>query len=276
MESFLVARGPEQAKDLCNEIDKRMRNTAPDAAMQCFHGIGHGAVAQANRTDNFRGKDDAMAKAALRICERISSDRPQLIRCGSGVFNTIALFYGRNEYGLVLEKTDPLRLCRAQEKRHKHACYISMNVALMGMTRGNFLQSAKFLEQISEDENAEATQAILNLASVSGSLSITKGSYTEDIALCRSLQERLRLPCIQGFAFGMLESGPPESEYVRPFQFCALDSLSEKEQTACFTYLSAYLTQWYPREKNERICATAPERHRALCFTYIRRGFNHE
>ncbi len=269
MDSFVLNNDAvDKAREFCITTDKTLGKETPDAYLQCFHGIGHGAVKRADR--NVIGNEQAMAESALKICEKVSKADLELSRCASGVFNTIALAYNRGEYQLTLKKEDPLRLCRNVREPYQDPCYISMNVALMPLTQGNLREAAQFIEAIEKDEYA--VHAMLNLAAISGAAHIQKTDYSGAIQACRAIQARLRLPCIQGFAFGMLEHGEPGLEYRKPLRFCASGELSAEEQRACFQYLSGYLGLWYPLEEARTLCdleVAAP--YRALCHREVER-----
>ena len=251
-----------KARDFCLFIKGRLGSEAPDAYLQCFHGIGHGALKlSANKT---RGDERVMLPSAIQFCEKAAEKELERLRCASGIFNTIASAYPKNEYGLSIRKNDPLWFCREQEKFYRGSCSISMNIALLWLTQGNLSRAGKFVEEIKETREAE--QAMLNLAAASGAKNINKPLYTEYVKLCRSFQERLRLNCIQGFAFGLLEHGKPGFEYEKPIQFCSLSQLTEDEKLSCFSYISSYLAQWYREEKAFAVCRTiADKQYETVC-----------
>lgn len=260
MESYAKERGPQAAREFCLSLDLNLVARAPDSTLQCFHGIGHGAVYLELPV---WGDDRGTATRALLICDELAVTPLQRSRCASGVFNTIATMYNSGEFGFKMKKDQPLALCHEQPAAHREACYISMNVALMTLTSGNFPDAAVHLDEIPEDKEAE--QAMLNLAAIAGALRMNDTAFEDHIGICRSLEERLRISCIQGFAYGFLEHGPPEQEYVKPLDFCALGVLSDEEQHACFKYVFGYLSFWYEPVKVRSICEHAKEEFRALC-----------
>lgn len=267
MEELLQDSGDfEQARKFCSYVNQKLAALTPDAELQCFHGIGHGTVNDHNRKD--WGNERALVGPALILCEKVSQTMLQLYRCASGVFNGLAIFYTDGEYGLAIKRDDPLWLCREQKKEYQEACYGNMNVALLWLTKQDFASSARFIERIVPDD--EAIKAIRYLAAPIGAARQQENDFASEISDCRSLQSRLRLSCIQGFAFGMLEHGPPGNEYAKPLKFCEKSKLNESEQKACFDYLFSYLGIWYPKEKAEDICAIAVPSRREYCLQAVR------
>ncbi|MDZ4260254.1 MAG: hypothetical protein U1A25_01190, partial [Candidatus Sungbacteria bacterium] len=263
MEALLESsRDFEQARKFCAYVDEKLAAISPDASLQCFHGIGHGTVNDHDPRN--KGNERALVAPALVLCEKVSETMLQLYRCASGVFNGLANFYMEGEYGLVIKKDDPLWICGEQKREYREACYGNMNVALMWLTKQNFSSSALFIERIREDD--EAVKAIRYLAAPYGAGNQHNSDFKKPINDCRALQSRLQLSCVQGFAFGMLEHGPPGSEYVKPFQFCDDQSLTESEKNSCFNYIFSYLGIWYAREKAEFICSTAVHSRAESCL----------
>jgi len=195
--------GSDEARALCKRVFDELHETAPDAFLQCYHGIGHGALDIYDPAN--WGNEQAMIEPALRFCEEAADSSLQFSRCATGVYNTIAFFYIAGDYGLAINKEDPFWICREQSAEYQDACYISLNVALMWMVNSNFAEAMKFVEDIPDDTYAQ--HATINLASPLALANITADDHTDSIAACRALQERLRPACFQGFAFGFLFNG---------------------------------------------------------------------
>ena len=261
MEALLSANlDPEEASEFCKYIDKKLTPDAPDAALQCYHGIGHGAMDMAIIYGNSVEDEKALMDPALEICRDASETEDQLYRCASGVFNGIANFYVTGEYGLTINEEDPLWLCRDQPEEYKRSCYGNMNSAIYWHSGNDFSKSMRYVENI--DDDAEEISAIKYLAALA---SIYEGQNTADIIdSCRLLQDHLRLPCIRGFAHGFLEHGPPGTEYEEALIFCRSDLLTQKEKDACFQY-ALNLGGWYSKEKVKEICKAVEEEYRKYC-----------
>ncbi len=254
------------ARSFCSYVDDQLKSVTPDATLQCFHGIGHGTV---NSHDpRVWGKEKLLVDPALRLCRQVASNPDELSRCATGVFNGLANFYLGGQYNLVLDRQDPLGICRNQEAIFQDPCYISMNIALLDLAHGDLLSASIFIEDIPDDMMAQ--HAILNLAAPVGTKHINATDHRGTIAICRTLQPRLRHACIQGYAFGMLEQGKPDVEYEKPIEFCESTLLTSDEQQSCFSYLFSYFRQWYAQSKSESICRSIDSAWQQLCFKSIR------
>lgn len=273
MDSFVLGRDdPRRSREFCLLTHRAVGTLAPDAMLQCFHGVGHGALKLF--AQNFIGNEEKMVAPALEFCRRTTESDLEHSRCASGVFNTIASLYNNNEYGLTLNEKDPLRLCRSQPTDlYRNACYISMNIMLMHTAQGDFAKAAHLIETINEAPLAKP--AMLNLAALAGAADMhaPESSHQNIIQICRSLQKHLSLSCVQGYAFGFLEHGEPEREYVKPLNFCGSPILDDAESAGCFEYISGYLAQWYPYEKAKKICDSAvPQEYKTICGDALERN----
>jgi hypothetical protein len=262
-ELFRRGGNTKDAHAFCAYVDTQLSTYTKDASLQCYHGIGHGLV---NSHDPALWGDDLrIAAQALHFCDEASPQEADRIRCATGVFNGIAFFYVEHQYGLSLRPSDPLWVCRQQESRYKDACYLSMNVALIELTMGDFVKAARFIEAIPEDSYAQ--HAMINLAGPIGTRNQDEADHTGDVTSCRMLQQRLRLACIQGYAFGFMEQGKPGEEYVKPLAFCDTAQLSTEEKQACFSYIFHYLRTWYSTAKVQAICQQVRAPYRLLCLS---------
>ncbi len=241
----------KKARDFCKYVDSQIAKETPDASLQCFHGIGHGWV-NIHGDTNLLGDDLGIIKKGLGLCEKVSGNDSELSRCATGVFNGIAIFYDEEEYGLKVRPDDPLWMCRLQDKKYQDPCYISMNIVLASVSHGNLKTAASFVEPIIDDDIAAHT--MINLAIPFGLSNADSGDHSENINICRSLQKRLVVPCLQGYAFSFLEHGEPQKEYIKAIGFCRNSLLTKNEMEGCLTYIYSYLAQWYPVEKAFKIC----------------------
>lgn len=261
----LVSRGGnmETARKFCRVADEQISDVSPDAIYQCFHGIGHGTVN--NHDQSTWGNEQAMIDPAIALCESVSETEEELSRCATGVFNGIAVFYGTGEYNLNIRKDDPLWICRNQKEVYKDPCYISLNIALLGLAEGDLKKAASFVERIPEDIYAQ--HAIINVAAPLGTNNIDSEDHQKEIAVCRSLQPRLRLSCIAGYAYGFLEQGKPGEEYRKPLSFCSSEALTADERRACYDYIFSYLPKWYSADKVKEVCLTVENVEREHCLS---------
>jgi len=262
METLLQTTGnAEEARDFCAYADTQLAGKTGDAGGSCYHGIGHGTV-DGGDPRNW-GNAKAVIAQGLDICERVGSTDTQIDRCASGVFNSLAIAYNSSSYGLSLPRENPYGICKEQAKPYfKKPCYEEMNTTVIRL--GNsFADAARHIESIGED--VYANYAMEALAGYAVFFYPKYSDPGQQIADCRSLQARLRIPCIKGFAAGRVEHAGPEAEYVESLAFCASTLLTSEERQACFNRIIPYLSLLYPPEKLHEICKTLKEEYQKYC-----------
>ncbi len=222
----------QEARDLCEYVEKKANNSLGATIGACFHGIGHGVVDGSNKKD--WGNAQALVDPGLKLCDKVAVDGEEHNRCYSGAFNSLSIAYRSSLWGLVANPNDPLEICRKQEEKYKLSCYSDMAVVVMGVTGDDFVKAVPFAERIVEDKYA--IEEIRNLAGLKISVSFAeeKAGFISYIAICQSVQPRLVLACIQGFGSGLVEFHIPGNNYDKPITFCSHTSLSEEEKFACF------------------------------------------
>jgi len=234
---------------------------------QCIHGIGHGWTNAHDNPERW-GKSAAIVAPALKLCEEVKDTREQLSRCLTGVFHGIAVFLIKGEYGLSINQEDPLELCFKQQERYRNECFISMHGVLRHVSQDDFLRAAKFIENIPEDRYAQP--AIMHLAMATSNQTSNTAIHAQGIQVCRSLQERLAVPCIQGYAFGLFKPQGSGEEYKEPLGFCTLAGLTVEERMGCLEYIFSYLELWYSKERARNICQGVEQQYREFCHSQIR------
>lgn len=251
----------DQARKFCEYADQQLNKTTSDSGGACYHGIGHGTVDGSD--PRFWGDTQGMIKPSLELCEKVSSDEnppPQhgkLYRCVSGAFNALEILSTSKQYRLSLKEDDPFWICKLQPERYKEACYTQFVVGVMSITKRDFVESAKIINTIVDNNYAlPALQALVVERVHDG-----KTDYLETINFCRNLPNRFHLICITAFGDGFLKYGPPQSEYIRAVDFCSSSLLSEAEQQACFDRVLAILRIWYTAEKSQQICQSVDKKY---------------
>lgn len=263
MEALLGAtKDPEQAKSFCYYLEEKINPQAPDAALQCYHGIGHGAIEmiiqQEARVDN----EEALVSSALSLCESAADNEDQLFRCASGVFNAVANFYIQEDFSFKLNPKDPIWLCHAQPQEYKESCYGNMNSLLWWLVENQDLgKAAKYLETVKDEKLAESS---IRYLAGNSALYITSDPQTA-IESCRALKPSFREPCVEGLAHGLLEHGTPAYEYNDALKFCRSSALNVGEAEVCFRYVLSNLPGWYSDEKAEEICRQVEEPYKKHC-----------
>jgi hypothetical protein len=259
MEGYFGATGDaKNAGELCEHIGKKIGDGAPDARLQCYHGIGHGSIeTMLATTGSFTSIDD-MTNDAIRICEEASSGVDERYRCVSGIYNGFANFYMSGQYNLDVKTTDPLLYCSRQKKEYKESCYGNMNSLALWVSGDYFEKAASYMLTIPDSEHK--ARAIYYLAALEAVPYAGGQSYDHLVEKCRILPTTYRDSCLTGLAHGFLEHGEPEQEYVRAIAFCGNHSLTAREKDTCYSSMLSSLPGWYPQDTVTIICSSlSPE-----------------
>jgi hypothetical protein len=253
-ELLLQTSGPKGAAKLCDSKKSQITQVLYDA---CYHGIGHGALSQTARNADAWGNPQKMIDLALNTCIDATSDPIQRSRCASGVFMELGNNYIEGKLQLVSIKDDPLLICRQQQDFGKLDCYTQMYGVLSQVSEGNLSKAAKFIETIPEDK-----YAVDSMIDLGGAMVNIHGEQNGNISICRNLQARLHLPCIQGIVLAFLLKGQPGIEYERAINFCNSSILSGQEKQSCFNLLLRHSKQGYTVDKVNTICSKVDSRYK--------------
>lgn len=265
MEGFLGtgSTGPEAA-NICDIVGDKVGEMTPDARLQCYHGIGHGAMETAvASTGQFEGIDPVI-KNALAICETASDGVEERYRCASGIYNAIANFLINGAYKLSVKTTDPVALCARQPEIYKEACYGNMNSAIYWAADNSFSNAIPEVLRIEAAHQEAALHYLIGLAMIDH----LAGTYPmKDVVRdCRSLPETLKGACIFGAVSGLIEHGAPGVEYEKAFDFCRDNAWTPEERTTCFATAYYALPGTYGSEKRDTICKALEPERQAECL----------
>ena len=248
-------KSPAEASELCSDADKQLAGYTSKASIACYHGIGHGFVDGSD--PRAWGNPAAVIKPGLDICKKISDNKEIIYLCATGVFNSLAIAYNGNQYGLKPNRENPYGICGDQESHEfKRACYQEMNTLVFSIG-GSFAEAANFLKKIPELIYAQfATE---QLAGVAATLSIDD----EYISICQSLETKDF--CLRGLVGGTLEYGKPGAEYYKALELCEKDAWERREKEVCYLYLISSVRHLYQSEKAKEVCRLIPEEYRNVC-----------
>lgn len=237
MEGYLGATGDVKgAAAVCDKVGDALRDTSPDARLQCYHGIGHGAVETTIASSGSFGSENAFVKEALAVCEKASAGADERYRCYSGVFNAVSNFYIDKEYGLSYVTDDPLALCARQGDVYKDACYGNMNGAVLFKGGMSLSKSAQYI--FAMKDAAYRQSAFAYLVSNYALYHETDASFAPVVAECHAIPNAYRVTCVRGFASGLVEFGDPSKRKASAESFCAEKTLAEDERSACASAVS--------------------------------------
>jgi len=248
-----------KGKEFCS--NPQLASESTEATARCFHAIGHGALSFYG--PDMAGEEQKLIEGALEVCTRFSSTSAELDYCTGGVFSEVVLAYQTNKYGLLLNREDPFAHCQKQADRFKYSCYYSVKPLLLWLSEGDFRKAASLVENIVEDEYAiaaiDSLTTSVTIRNIANNVSIA--NYVKDISICRTLQQRLRAPCVAGLAIELLT----HSGHSDALEFCRLPILEKQELDACFKRIAPNLAEWIPKDEIQHVCASLEEQYKQFC-----------
>lgn len=247
------------AANFCRDVGVKLQSQTGSGEGKCYHGVGHGAVNLHDPT--LWGNVHAILDPALERCQKISTVDSQLTSCATGVFNAIGIAYSQPPK-LILDESDPFKLCREQPQNFRNTCFVNMTIPLRNKYLDD-LKVASVIELIPNDSDANV--AIRGLMTNSGTLQNKVIGYDRAIELCHSLQPRLRDGCVAGYAAGLMSIGELGNEYYFAEPFCKLGILTGAEKIACYKMLIYRSQDQYTKSKFEQICSGLEDPYRLLC-----------
>ncbi|MBI3577182.1 hypothetical protein HY086_04050 [Candidatus Gottesmanbacteria bacterium] len=254
IEAMVGAKKPlTDAKKFCDYVDSAISKEAPEALLQCYHGIGHGAAN--NHDPRTWGSEQAMIAPALAICDQVSQSREERWRCASGVFHGLGRFYREHLYNLVMRTGDPFWFCTTQLRdEYKETCYRELVQSLGLVTDGTPKAIVSAINTIGEDVYAKEAMRAWGVP---------------NYAFCTGVPQRLRSPCIESIARQRIQAGKPGSEVESGIQFCQETVLSTDEKTACFDFVFYWNSRWNVPEKAMKLCDTVTSTFKSECYRMI-------
>lgn len=249
-----------KAKEFC--ADPHIAPESPHSTASCYHGVGHGALSFYS-SKMIGEKSEKVVERALEECTKISYTSSQLGNwCAGGVFAEVVRSYQANKHGWSVNPKDPFSFCQGQsDSLMRSNCYATAHPLLLWLTHDDFPKAASFVENIADD--TDAIGAMRNLGS-----SVTKrnirnnvsmANYAGDALVCRGLQERLHIPCIEGLAKEFLTHGPPLAP-VDAVAFCELSVLMQQEKDSCLKFIVSQLPEWTSEDETRQICSLLKDR----------------
>ena len=272
METLLHTSGNiQEAKDFCAYVGKKLQAYTSDAEGACYHGIGHGTVDGGDPTA--WGSPQKMLEPGMAMCKTVAGDDTsqfgKMYRCVSGAFNALEILSQDPKYQLTQIQNDPFYLCPSQPVSFQEACYTNMLPALLRFTGSDLLKAAKAVEAIKEvsGDFTIRSQVMLSLFHEFIRIHLAAPNYdvAQGVAMCRSLNKEMRLPCIQGLSGGHMKYGQPQQEYIKGLAFCGSSILHSDEAQTCYQYILPRLRIWYSLEKSNQICQSVPAAEQKYC-----------
>lgn len=252
---FIIAMVEEEgsvskSSEFCDYANKKLKDEVPGIALDCYHGIGHGA------TDFMFGNGvevditQEMINESLDICERVARNENELSRCLDGVYH--ALTEVNIQENDLFSKEDPFKLCRAQPEKYQLGCYGSLAFLIMEFNENNFGNAINEVETLQNDIYAQTL--IRQLSGYQGYRTVEKSDNKESVLACRNTQERLKKECFKGLIEGLTDFGEPGKEHEKPIALCTKDYLLEDERALCFTHALDYFSRYFGEERKDKAC----------------------
>ena len=209
------------------------------------------------------GTRDEFVAEAITLCEQASEGVLERYRCVSGIYNGVANLYINGAYGLSVKSDNPLLMCAAQKEEYKEACYGNMNSVVLWAADNDLFSASRELLTIPDDRYKD--KSIEYLASLYAVANMDEESFPAVLEECRRLPGAYLVPCVRGFAQGLLEHGSPGIEYKKALSFCRMSSLSAVERDACLFAALGSADTWYSKDRARSICAEVTPEERAYC-----------
>jgi hypothetical protein len=263
MEMLIARKGTiAEAQAFCRYVDETLGTMTPGAKYGCYHGIGHGSTDIHNPV--YFGNERAVIAPALANCEAFAADDHQLKLCATGVFDSIALaYYNNGENGFIMNKDDPLWLCREQPEKYKESCYLDMMPAMIWMGEYDLPTAGDLLLAHAEKEYIGVSMR--SLAENSVRFVLGKKPVVNYISYCRTLDAPYSDICISGLGTGVMQFGTPGSEYADALAFCREDALTVSEKDICIKDVLQYVKSRYSSKKVADICVDIESEFQQYC-----------
>ena len=255
MEEMLHTTGTlNGAVKFCALVGVKLKDQTSDAEGACYHGIGHGVVADLP-DPSLWGKAQAIIDNGLHLCEQVANhDQQKLFRCATGVFNAYEIAASANKYNLHHDLADPLGICRKQKETYQRSCYTQLALVALTSSHHDFKGAVAFADLVQKDDLAIQTMQSLVVEMVKD----PTYDFSKQVIFCRNLSPRFQVPCISFYGEGLMKYGPPTQEYLKATAFCGYTELSDIEHRACFDRILSLLSIFYTKEKALAVCKQTP------------------
>jgi len=260
---------PATVTETCEFLRNILIDRGNYVSKDCYHGSGHGfLLAQTEKVSkNDWGNLHIFIDKPLFTCEQLekASDAEKL-ECMSGVFTTLGLWMGNNEYGFSLDEKDPLLYCKNLKTDWQLPCYSEITHRIKFE-----LDTAQFLD-ILESINNEVLRNRILFISASRDIRAAMGNdewgdYEKTLVRCEKLQQELYERCIAGIIKGLFSHGEFDKEYIPALALCNEPVVLQRNiQSLCYEEITYQLHNYYTNEKIRFVCSKFPANTRMQCL----------
>lgn len=251
------------ARTICDDLDKRYGKAIPLIRINCFHGAGHGLIADPPDA-SFWGKPQDIVGKPLSLCEGISPVADESYACMDGVFNVVSSWMGDAKYGMSVDESDPFWLCKTLKPAQQDSCYYEQIMVMGEFENRDMVKiTKKYIEPIERRDIAK--QVMFSLAASFMQKDVALPSHTHMIVACRAVPDWLKTRCLEGVVNGFKNHGEPGREYIKTLAFCQDAQMTMGERNICFPALMIAIWDLYPAQEAMGVCQKLPAGYRQQC-----------
>ncbi len=255
----------ELARAICDDLDSRYSKTIPLIRINCFHGAGHGLIADPPDPSSW-GNPKSLVAGPLALCAQISHIPDESHACIDGIFNVVSSWMGDAKYGMSIDAADPFWLCESVPDVAKESCYYEQIMVMSEMENRDLLAiTRKYVAPIADPQIARLV--MFSLAASFMQKDVALADHAHMLVNCRNVPAGLKERCLEGVLNGFKGHGEPGNEYNKALAFCALPQMTREEQQVCYPYLVRILWELYPAQKVLSLCSMIPSEYRNACET---------
>lgn len=243
--SFILSGSSMEARSFCDEL----RDTSPNEAVGCYHGIGHGAIYYFNEDYGITEPIILINKSA-DLCQKILYQDDGLGECMSGVYDGIGdVVLGPSYNDLTPKKI--YRYCSNQPEKYKEDCYRNVSHLVYRKTQISFGDLVSFV--MGSPAIFYKKAAVEGLATIY-IVDLKDGDANTGISVCQTLPRDIKLACIGNMGYKFATDALKNRYYEATTNFCGNPLLSNEEKEGCFRFVVSRLTSFYGRDKLVSVC----------------------
>ena len=252
---LLATEDIKKAQKFCEYAGKELSSDVPGVESECFRGIGRGLPFV---DKSIWGDARKMAKLAVDTCKSISPNESDYKNCLSGTFNMLGREQVKKNYGISVNESDPMWLCREQSEEIRPYCWGNFKWVDTPEIKEDKNVSAAMLETIKKYENDERVGAsiIWTIGYEEGRKSVGENnSYDGIIRLCSNLPISFQAPCISGFSVGLAKHSFPNRQHEAVLNFCQqVRDFEFLKNINCASQAIEYLKGFYSPSQFKKMC----------------------
>jgi len=220
---------------ICDDLDRRYGETIPLIRINCFHGAGHGLIADPPDPALWENISEII-RQPLTLCEEISEFPWEQEACMDGVFNIVANWMAENKYTMSLNEKDPFWLCKTLLAPAKESCYYELIMVMTPYENRDLVAITNtYIVPIGEKHIEELVE--FSLAAAFMQRDVALPTHEHLLMSCRKIPVYLKKSCIEGIVNGFKAHGEPGKEKEQALAFCENSELTLEERNICLEYL---------------------------------------